>query len=54
MYDDDSYLTLYYLTNINDDSHVSHVNFGGITGYVARDDFFDDFGFGFYENEVDS
>lgn len=51
---DDSYLTLYYLTNINDASHVSHVNFGGITGYVARDEFFYDFGFGFDENEVDS
>ena len=49
---EDSYLTLYYLTNINDDSHVSHVNFGGITGYVARADFFDDFGFGFDENGV--
>ena len=49
VYEDNNYLTLYYLTNKNDDSHVSHVNFGGITGYVAREDFFD--GFGFYENE---
>ncbi|WP_172372621.1 hypothetical protein [Sporosarcina jiandibaonis] len=47
--EDESNLTLYYLTNKNDDSHVSLVNFGGITGYVARKDFFDDFGF--YENE---
>jgi hypothetical protein len=45
-----SYLTLYYLTNINDDSHLSHVNFEGINGYVASDDFFNDFGF--YANEV--
>ena len=51
MYEDNNYLTLYYLTNINDDSRLSHVNFGGITGYVAQDDFFDDFGF--YENEFD-
>ena len=49
VYEDNNYLTLYYLTNINDDSRLSHVNFGGITGYVTQDDFFDDFGF--YENE---
>lgn len=47
--EDSNYLTLYHLTNINDDSRLSHVNFGGITGYVSQDDFFDDFGF--YENE---
>ena len=51
VYDDNNYVTLYYLTNRNDDSHLSHVNFGGITGYVIRDDFYDDFGF--YENEFD-
>ncbi|QUW20979.1 hypothetical protein JSQ81_14300 [Sporosarcina sp. Marseille-Q4063] len=46
-----SYLTLYYLTNINDNSHLSHVNFEGIDGYVAQDDFFFN-DFGFYANEV--
>jgi hypothetical protein len=46
-----SYLTLYYLTNINDDSHISHVNFEGINGYVARNDFFFN-DLGFYANEV--
>ena len=46
------YLTLYYLTNVNDNSHVSHVNFEGITGYVGQTESFDDFGFNFNDNEV--
>lgn len=39
------HIPLYYLTNRNDSSSISYVTIDGIPNDIARNDFFDDFGF---------
>lgn len=42
---EDTYITLYYLTNVNDSTSIPYVNVNGVTAYVVQDVFFNNFGF---------